>query len=88
MPRLPVAQKSLAKMMVEQNKEDDLVGGMITQEVREEAKEALAAVGWAAPSGSEELTSDDPFVRSIDASIQREVGVGLDELLNPAKVSV
>jgi hypothetical protein len=33
-----------------------------------------------------ELTSADPFVRSIDASIQREMGVSLDELLNPAKV--
>lgn len=87
MPKLPVvARKFTAKMMVEQNKGDELAGGMITEEVREEAKEALAAVGWAAPSESEELTSDDPFVRSIDASIQREVGVGLDELLNPAKV--
>lgn len=32
------------------------------------------------------LTSDDPFVQQIDASIREETGVGLEELLNPAKV--
>jgi hypothetical protein len=58
-----------------------------SQEVMDEANEALVAVGWAAPSDDAELTSDDPFVKSIDASIQREMGVGLEELLNPAKVS-
>jgi len=30
--------------------------------------------------------SDDPFVQSIDAGIREDVGVGLDDLLNPAKV--
>jgi hypothetical protein len=55
--------------------------------IMEEANEALASVGWAPPSSDEELTSDDPFVRQIDASIQKDMGVGLDELLNPAKVS-
>ena len=56
--------------------------------VMEEANEALASVGWAPPSSDVELTSDDPFVRQIDASIRKDMGVGLEELLNPAKVSV
>lgn len=55
-----------------------------------EANDALASVGWAAaapPSNDAgELTSEDPFVQRIDASVRGEVGVGLDELLNPAKV--
>eukprot|EP00584_Thalassiosira_punctigera_P009302 CAMPEP_0172535316 /NCGR_PEP_ID=MMETSP1067-20121228/7382_1 /TAXON_ID=265564 ORGANISM="Thalassiosira punctigera, Strain Tpunct2005C2" /NCGR_SAMPLE_ID=MMETSP1067 /ASSEMBLY_ACC=CAM_ASM_000444 /LENGTH=355 /DNA_ID=CAMNT_0013320245 /DNA_START=13 /DNA_END=1080 /DNA_ORIENTATION=- len=54
-----------------------------------EANDALSGVGWAgvAPmSGEGEMTSDDPFVRSIDESVRRDTGVGLDELLNPAKV--
>jgi len=54
--------------------------------VLEEATDALASVGWAAPRQDGEMTSDDPFVREIDAGIQRDFGVGLDELLNPAKV--
>jgi len=33
-----------------------------------------------------ELTSDDPFVKRINDEIQKEFGVTLDELLNPAKV--
>jgi hypothetical protein len=33
------------------------------------------------------MTSDDPFVQQIDESIMKEMGVGLDQLLNPAKVS-
>ena len=56
------------------------------QEVMEEASDALASVGWAPPREDGEMTSDDPFVRDIDAGIQRDMGVGLDELLNPAKV--
>lgn len=56
--------------------------------VMEEANEALTSVGWAPPSSDAELTSDDPFVQQIDASIQQDFGVGLDELLNPAKVSL
>lgn len=55
-----------------------------------EANDALAAVGWAAaapPSNDAgELTSEDPFVQQIDARVRGEVGVGLNELLNPAKV--
>jgi len=54
--------------------------------IREEADAALASVGWAPPSGDDELTSDDPFVKRIDEAIRSESGVGLDELLNPAKV--
>ena len=58
-----------------------------SQQVMDEAADALVSVGWSAPSSGEgELTSSDPFVQSIDASIQRDMGVRLDELLNPAKV--
>ena len=58
-----------------------------SQQVMDEAADALVSVGWSAPSsGDAELTSSDPFVQSIDASIQRDFGVRLDELLNPAKV--
>lgn len=52
----------------------------------EEANDALASVGWSRPMEDGEMTSDDPFVKRIDAEIQRDFGVGLDELLNPAKV--
>jgi len=55
------------------------------QAVIEDANEALQSVGWSVRP-SDELTSEDPFVKAIDASIQAEMGVGLDELLNPAKV--
>ena len=54
-------------------------------EVLEEAEEALQSVGWSVP-GEGELSSDDPFVQAIDQGIRRDVGVPLDELLNPAKV--
>ncbi|KAL7580763.1 hypothetical protein ACA910_001044 [Epithemia clementina (nom. ined.)] len=54
-------------------------------EIFQEASEKLEAVGWSLPT-SGDLTSDDPFVQAIDAGIQRDVGVSLDELLNPAKV--
>ena len=63
-------------------------GAATAAAVMEEANEALTSVGWAPPSSDVELTSDDPFVRQIDASIQKDLGVGLEELLNPAKVSV
>ncbi len=58
-----------------------------SQEILDEASDALNAVGWSAPMIEEELTSNDPFVQRINAQIQRESGVDLDELLNPAKVS-
>jgi hypothetical protein len=58
-----------------------------------EAGDALSSVGWSSPESSSSsspdgsLTSDDPFVRRIDESVRIENGgVGLDGLLNPAKV--
>lgn len=59
---------------------------LFSDDVLEEATDALTAVGWSAPSDDAELTANDPFVQSIDESIQRDFGVGLDDLLNPAKV--
>lgn len=55
------------------------------EEVQEEAREKLSNVGWALPTEGD-LTADDPFVQAIDEGIQRDVGVPLDALLNPAKV--
>jgi hypothetical protein len=55
------------------------------EEIQEEAKEKLNNVGWSLPTEGD-LTADDPFVQAIDAGIQRDVGVPLDALLNPAKV--
>ena len=57
------------------------------EEVSGQVSDALNSVGWSAPMTEDELTSADPFVQRIDAQIQQESGVGLDELLNPAKVS-
>jgi hypothetical protein len=67
---------------------------------KDEALAAVAAVGWSIPGtrgdngrnileeeeDSSALTSNDPFVQAIDASIQLEMGVSLEDLLNPAKV--
>ena len=58
------------------------------QAVMDDAKDALQSVGWSKPSNDGELTSEDPFVQAIDAAILAEMGVGLDELLNPAKVRI
>eukprot|EP00978_Attheya_sp_CCMP212_P013759 scaffold34610_cov50-Attheya_sp.AAC.4 len=68
--------------------EDDDAGDVVVtaKDIRDEANEALASVGWARPMDDGDMTSDDPFVRRIDAEIQKDVGVSLDELLNPAKV--
>lgn len=55
-------------------------------EIEEEAAKALASVGWAPPTNDEDLTSDDPFVKRINDEIMRDMGVELDELLNPATV--
>ncbi|KAG7365425.1 hypothetical protein IV203_038629 [Nitzschia inconspicua] len=66
--------------------EEDTKGGVFSAEVQQEAKEALQSVGWARPLDDGEMTSEDPFVQQIDAGIQRDFGVGLDDLLNPAKV--
>ena len=59
-----------------------------SQEIIDDASDALSAVGWSAPMLEEELTSNDPFVQRINEQIQRESGVDLDELLNPAKVGI
>mmetsp|Transcript_20940 Transcript_20940/g.31923 ORF Transcript_20940/g.31923 Transcript_20940/m.31923 type:complete len:322 (-) Transcript_20940:44-1009(-) len=53
--------------------------------VMAEATDALQGVGWA-PRGDGDITSDDPFVQRINAEIIQEMGVPLDELLNPATV--
>lgn len=57
-----------------------------SQEIINEAQDALISVGWSAPMTGAELTADDPFVQRINEAIQKESGVQLDELLNPAKV--
>jgi len=60
------------------------------EEERGEVADKLASVGWSFPTSDDNnvllLTSNDPFVQRIDAEIRRDVGVSLDELLNPAKV--
>ncbi len=72
-------------------KESELVPEQKQEQTREEqlqeATDKLASVGWSLPYDTDSaLTSDDPFVQRIDAEIRRDVGVSLDELLNPAKV--
>lgn len=57
-----------------------------SQAVLDEASDALQSVGWSSPMTDGELTSDDPFVLRIEAQVREESGVGLEELLNPAKV--
>jgi len=60
--------------------------GVLNDAVQQEAKEVLEKVGWASPIDDGEMTSEDPFVKQIDAGIQADYGFGLDDLLNPAKV--
>jgi hypothetical protein len=80
---LQMAAPENQKTMEEQQRKD---------EVRADAESALQNTGWMMPSGSGnadadgEMTADDPFVQAINAGIQRDVGVSLEELLNPAKV--
>jgi len=57
----------------------------LQEEVRADADSALNNVGWSLPTEGD-MTSEDPFVKAIDAGIQRDFGVPLDGLLNPAKV--
>lgn len=65
----------------------DEKNNVFSDEVQQEAREVLEKVGWASPMELEgELTSDDPFVKQINEGIQRDFGVDLDDLLNPAKV--
>jgi hypothetical protein len=76
-----------AKMTETKEEESTSGGGVFSESVQQEAREALESVGWARPmDGEGEMTSEDPFVKQIDAGIQRDFGVGLDDLLNPAKV--
>jgi hypothetical protein len=86
-PVIMATNHRLSSLSQRMAKEEEQSTGF-SQELMDEASDALASVGWSAPSDDAELTSDDPFVRSIDASIQRDMGVSLDELLNPAKVCV
>jgi len=64
---------------------------VFSESVQAEAREVLEKVGWSgvAPDlddPEQPMTSDDPFVQNIDAGIRKDFGVGLDDLLNPAKV--
>jgi hypothetical protein len=66
---------------------EDKSSGIFSDEIQQEAQEVLQKVGWASPVGGDgEMTSEDPFVQQIDDGIRRDFGVGLDDLLNPAKV--
>jgi hypothetical protein len=59
---------------------------LVNDELRADTVRALQSVGWMSLPSEGELTSDDPFVQAINAGIQRDMGVPLDGLLNPAKV--
>lgn len=70
---------------------DSKMSSVFSESVQSEAREVLEKVGWAgvAPdldNPEQPMTSDDPFVQNIDAGIRKDFGVGLDDLLNPAKV--
>jgi len=58
----------------------------VLDDARDEASDALSSVGWSSPIGDGDMSADDPFVQRIDAQVRLETGVGLEELLNPAKV--
>jgi len=67
------------------------MSSIFSESVQSEAREVLEKVGWSgvAPNldnPEQPMTSDDPFVQNIDAGIRKDFGVGLDDLLNPAKV--
>lgn len=82
-----LAATSRISLVKRAEKTDERSSGIFSDEVQQEAKDALESVGWARPSDEAEMTSDDPFVQQIDAGIQNDFGVGLDDLLNPAKVT-
>lgn len=66
---------------------DEKSSGIFSDEIQQEAQEVLQKVGWASPVGGDgEMTSADPFVQQIEDGIRRDFGVGLDDLINPAKV--
>ena len=79
-----VSSKSRARLFLQ----TDEKSGLFSDEVQQEAREVLERVGWARPQDDGEMTSDDPFVRQINEGIQRDFGVQLDDLLNPAKVGM
>lgn len=82
----PIGQQtSLTRVFVTEKPSTGVPTSSAVEEVRADAQDALSAVGWSLPAEGE-LTADDPFVQAIDAGIRRDVGVPLDELLNPAKV--
>jgi len=73
------------------NSKKGKMSSVFSESVQAEAREVLEKVGWAgvAPdldNPEQPMTSDDPFVQNIDAGIREDFGVGLDDLLNPAKV--
>lgn len=73
------------------NSKKGKMSSVFSESVQSEAREVLEKVGWAgvAPdldNPEQPMTSDDPFVQNIDAGIREDFGVGLDDLLNPAKV--
>jgi hypothetical protein len=78
--------RPLTRRRMAGNENDNSNNNGFRQAVMDDAKDALQSVGWSKPSNEGELTSEDPFVQAIDAAILAEMGVGLDELLNPAKV--
>jgi hypothetical protein len=78
------SSKSRARLFAETEEKN----GVFSDEVQQEAREVLEKVGWASPQGDGEMTSEDPFVQQINDGIQRDFGVDLDDLLNPAKVGM
>lgn len=85
MPHRPLVSRSLNVRNLAGDSEEQQ-SGVFTEEIQQEAKEVLEKVGWASPMDDGELTSEDPFVKQIDAGIKKDYGFGLDDLLNPAKV--
>jgi hypothetical protein len=86
-PRLSMTQTKVSTVRRLAQSEEKTRTGIFSEDVKQEAKDALESVGWARPSDDAEMTSEDPFVLQINAGIQRDFGVGLDDLLNPAKVT-
>jgi hypothetical protein len=86
-PRLPPTQpeRTVALRRMAAVKKEEITAQSATEEVQNDARAALMAVGWAMPAEGD-LTSEDPFVKAINQGIQNDIGVSLDELLNPAKV--
>jgi hypothetical protein len=82
-PATTASSKSRARLFAKTEEKN----GIFSDEIKKEAREVLEKVGWASPmEGDGEMTSEDPFVQQINEGIQRDFGVQLDDLLNPAKV--